>query len=116
MVEACPGPAVRHLGPIAPQCPSERLYPHLERKTALPQHADVVGEPVPAGWEGVHIFNIRDKANPKLVGSVETECGSHTATLVKDKNRLIVYSNAAAADRFLPFSDRLVVPGHQATH
>jgi hypothetical protein len=54
------------------------------------------GQPVPAGWEGVHLFNIRDKANPRLVGSVETECGSHTASLVKDRNRLIVYSNVSA--------------------
>ncbi|MGH3022523.1 MAG: LVIVD repeat-containing protein [Gaiellaceae bacterium] len=54
------------------------------------------GQPVPMGWEGIHIFNIRDKANPKLVGSVQTQCGSHTVTLVKDKNRLIAYSNSSA--------------------
>jgi hypothetical protein len=59
------------------------------------------GQPVPAGWEGVHIFNIRDKKNPKLVGSVQLQCGSHTATLVKDKNRLIVYSNAAGGCNFI---------------
>jgi len=59
------------------------------------------GKPVPAGWEGVHIFNIRDKSNPKLVGSVQLQCGSHTATLVKDKNRLIVYSNAAGGCNFI---------------
>jgi hypothetical protein len=55
------------------------------------------GEPVPAGWEGIHIFNIRDKENPVLVGAVETECGSHTATIVPDRknDRLLVYSNAS---------------------
>jgi LVIVD repeat len=56
------------------------------------------GEAVPADWEGVHIFDIGDKDDPELVGSVETECGSHTATLVPDKknDRVIVYSNVSA--------------------
>jgi hypothetical protein len=56
------------------------------------------GQPVPAGWEGVHIFNIRDKANPKLVGSVQTPCGSHTASLVPDREnrRVLVYNSSSA--------------------
>ncbi|HXV57747.1 MAG TPA: hypothetical protein VD704_07760 [Gaiellaceae bacterium] len=61
------------------------------------------GEPVPAGWEGVHIFDIGDKKNPELVGSVETECGSHTATLVPDKknDRVVVYSNVSGGCNFI---------------
>jgi hypothetical protein len=56
------------------------------------------GQPVPAGFEGVHIFDISDLGNPELIGSVETECGSHTATLVPDlaDDRLILYSNVSA--------------------
>jgi hypothetical protein len=56
------------------------------------------GEAVPAGWEGLHIFSIRDKKNPKLVGSVQLRCGSHTASAVPDpKNgRLLVYSSPSA--------------------
>ena len=56
------------------------------------------GEAVPGGWEGVHIFNIRDKANPKLVGSVQTPCGSHTASLVPDREnrRVLVYNSSSA--------------------
>jgi hypothetical protein len=56
------------------------------------------GQPVPAGWEGVHIFDISDVKNPELIGAVETECGSHTATLVPDKknDRVVVYSNVSA--------------------
>jgi LVIVD repeat len=61
------------------------------------------GQPVPAGWEGVHIFDVSDKENPELVGSVETECGSHTVTLVPDKanDRAIVYSNVSAGCNFI---------------
>jgi hypothetical protein len=56
------------------------------------------GQPVPAGFEGVHIFDISNLGNPELIGSVETECGSHTATLVPDlaDDRLILYSNVSA--------------------
>ncbi|MGH3060934.1 MAG: hypothetical protein ACRDNA_05910, partial [Gaiellaceae bacterium] len=53
------------------------------------------GEPVPAGFEGLHIFDISDKTSPELLGSVDLECGSHTATGVPDRqnNRLLVYSS-----------------------
>ncbi len=42
------------------------------------------GKIVPAGFEGVHIFDISNLEDPVLVGSVETACGSHTATGVPD--------------------------------
>jgi hypothetical protein len=52
------------------------------------------GEPVPPGWEGLHVFDISDPKNPDLVASVRTRCGSHTATGVPDpqNNRLWVYN------------------------
>jgi len=55
------------------------------------------GEPVPTGWEGVHVFDISDPSDPDLVASVETPNGSHTATGVPDlaNNRLLVYNNSA---------------------
>jgi hypothetical protein len=55
-------------------------------------------EVVPAGWEGVHVFDISTPTNPDLVASVELPCGSHTATLggvVRDQ--LIVYSNNSSS-------------------
>ena len=73
---------------------------------------------VPAGWEGVHVFDISDQANPVLKASVELQCGSHTATVAGVSNGdLIVYSNnssggatciggAAAGD----FMDIIAVP------
>jgi hypothetical protein len=53
---------------------------------------------VPPGWEGLHLFDISDKENQQLVGSVQTRCGSHTATAVRDKKngRLLVYSSSSA--------------------
>ncbi|GIH89721.1 LVIVD repeat-containing protein [Planobispora siamensis] len=40
---------------------------------------------VKESWEGVRIFDISDKTNPKYIKSVETNCGSHTLTLVPGK-------------------------------
>jgi hypothetical protein len=61
------------------------------------------GQAVPAGWEGVHVFDIKDKSDPELIASVETQCGSHTATLVPDKknDRLVVYSNVSSECNFI---------------
>lgn len=53
---------------------------------------------VPAGFEGVHVFDVSDPANPALVGAVELPCGSHTATVAGvDDGDLIVYSNNSSA-------------------
>lgn len=55
---------------------------------------DCDGQTVPAGWEGVHVFDISDLTNPELVASVELLCGSHTVTVAGiSNNDLIVYSN-----------------------
>jgi hypothetical protein len=53
------------------------------------------GEPVPAGFEGLHIFDISDKTSPELVGSVDLPCGTHTATGIPDRKnqRLLIYSS-----------------------
>ncbi|MEU7894913.1 hypothetical protein AB0B45_18900 [Nonomuraea sp. NPDC049152] len=44
-------------------------------------------------WEGIRIFDITDKAAPKYVSSVATDCGSHTHTMVpgKDPDTLYLY-------------------------
>ncbi len=57
------------------------------------------GEMVPEGFEGLHIFDISDKNDPVLVGSVELECGSHTATGVPDpaNNRLLIYNSSSSS-------------------
>src|SRR5919106_4395472 len=45
-----------------------------------PAGATCDGEAVPMGFEGLHVFDVSDPADPDLVASVETECGSHTAS------------------------------------
>jgi len=66
-------------------------------KKTTPRTCD--GHVVPAGWEGVHVFDISDLTNPELVASVELPCGSHTTTVAPDvaNDRLIVYSNVSSS-------------------
>ncbi|HSE08366.1 MAG TPA: hypothetical protein VLB29_06850 [Nocardioidaceae bacterium] len=59
-----------------------------------PRSVDAEGRTAP-GFEGIRIFDVRDRANPEYVGAVATDCGSHTNTLVPDKNdasRVLVYA------------------------
>ena len=44
-------------------------------------------------WEGIRIVSIADPTNPKMIGTVDTECGSHTHTLVPDleNDRVLLY-------------------------
>ena len=66
--------------------------------TKISEPRDCGGTTVPAGFEGVHIFDISDPADPVLVGAVELPCGSHTATAAGvDDGDLIVYSNNSSA-------------------
>jgi hypothetical protein len=70
------------------------------------------GETVPAGFEGVHIFDISNLEDPELVGEIELSsrpfnvraddngalaCGSHTNTAVPDlaNDRLIIYNETS---------------------
>ncbi|GAA4518546.1 hypothetical protein GCM10023096_38010 [Nonomuraea ferruginea] len=46
---------------------------------------------VKESWEGIRIFDVRDKKNPRYIKSVETNCGSHTHTLVPDRRGKNVY-------------------------
>lgn len=67
-----------------------------------PAGATCDGEPVLPGvfgaWEGLHVFDISDPTDPDLVASVETECGSHTASGVPDlaNGRLLVYNSPSS--------------------
>ena len=74
--------------------------------SAAPAGSSCDGEPVPTGFEGVHIFDISDPTDPVLVGSVEISnrpgadalgCGSHTITAVPDLDAgtLVVYNQSA---------------------
>jgi hypothetical protein len=71
------------------------------------------GTTVPAGFEGMHIFDISNLADPELVGEVELSarpqadspgCGTHTLTLVADRanNRAIIYNATSGGNPLLP--------------
>ena len=44
-------------------------------------------------WEGIRVIDISDRAHPRIVASVPTDCGSHTNTIYPDlkNDRLLVY-------------------------
>ncbi|MFF2847878.1 LVIVD repeat-containing protein [Streptomyces sp. NPDC058001] len=44
-----------------------------------------------SSWEGMKVFDISDKRNPKYVAAVETACGSHTHSLVPDRKNVYIY-------------------------
>jgi hypothetical protein len=65
------------------------------------------GSTVPAGFEGLHVFDVSDVNDPVLVASVDLSngavagrCGSHTATGVPDlaNDRLLIYNNGGGCD------------------
>jgi hypothetical protein len=68
------------------------------------------GQPVPPGFEGIHVFDITNKADPQLLTSVELPCGSHTATGVPDieNGRLLVYNQTSGGPCY--FFDMVEVP------
>jgi LVIVD repeat len=55
-------------------------------------------------WEGIRIFDISDKASPRYVGAVETDCGSHTHTTIPDRrrNRTIIYISSYSPNTTFP--------------
>ncbi|MFJ6194528.1 LVIVD repeat-containing protein [Micromonospora sp. NPDC092111] len=65
---------------------------------------------VKESWEGIKVFDITDKANPRYIKSVETACGSHTHTLVPGKDRKAVYLYVSS------YSPRADFPDCQPPH
>jgi hypothetical protein len=56
------------------------------------------GQPIPTGFEGLHVFDISNLNSPTLVGMLELECGSHTATMAGVQGgELILYNNISSS-------------------
>ena len=53
---------------------------------------------LPTSWEGIKVFDWTNPAAPAHIASVETDCGSHTHTLVPDlgNNRVLLYVSSYA--------------------
>ena len=54
------------------------------------------------GEEGVHVIDVSDPEEPRVVAFVDLPCGSHTETLVPDleNDRLLIYSNPSSGTIF----------------
>jgi hypothetical protein len=102
-----------------PRCNGDQgdiyVYEHVVVRSwnsPAPDGRSCDGQPVPVGFEGVHVFDISDPTDPTMIAEVEFSaagaatrgtadgCGSHTVTGVPDlaNNRLIVYSNNSSGD------------------
>ncbi|MFK4071621.1 LVIVD repeat-containing protein [Streptomyces sp. NPDC029674] len=55
-----------------------------------------------SSWEGMKIFDISDKSNPRYVSAVETACGSHTHTLVPERRNVYVYVSSYSPNATFP--------------
>ncbi|MEV2239730.1 hypothetical protein [Micromonospora sp. NPDC049891] len=55
-------------------------------------------------WEGIKVFDIKNKTSPRYVKAVETACGSHTHTLVpaKDKKSVYLYVSSYSPNATFP--------------
>jgi hypothetical protein len=45
----------------------------------------------PSTWEGLKVFDVRDPYHPEYLTSVFTDCGSHTHTVLPQRDRLLIY-------------------------
>ncbi|WP_407548561.1 hypothetical protein QOM21_05320 [Streptomyces sp. Pv4-95] len=55
-----------------------------------------------SSWEGMKVFDISDKKNPKYVAAVETACGSHTHTLAPDRRNVYIYVSSYSPSETFP--------------
>ncbi|MFC3999215.1 LVIVD repeat-containing protein [Nocardiopsis sediminis] len=71
-----------------------------------PRESDECGAPASTAenadaFEGIRVFDISDKADPQYVAAVDTDCGSHTNTLVPGEESDYVYvSSYSPSARF----------------
>jgi hypothetical protein len=69
---------------------SSRNMPECEKDGVLNRPQTAAN---PISWEGIRIFDWSDPKNPRYVTSVETDCGSHTHTILPEPNkgRALIY-------------------------
>ncbi|POX49231.1 LVIVD repeat-containing protein [Streptomyces sp. Ru72] len=55
-----------------------------------------------SSWEGMKVFDITDKKNPRYVAAVETACGSHTHSLVPKRDNVYIYVSSYSPSSAFP--------------
>ncbi|MFJ1651327.1 LVIVD repeat-containing protein [Streptomyces sp. NPDC088337] len=55
-----------------------------------------------SSWEGMKIFDISNKKSPKYVAAVETNCGSHTHSLVPHGRNVYIYVSSYSPSPSFP--------------
>jgi hypothetical protein len=63
------------------------------RSETCGEGGDTAGAVAGTAWEGIRVVDISDPANPQQIAAVDTDCGSHTHTLVPDQqnDRVLIY-------------------------
>ncbi|MFB7736098.1 LVIVD repeat-containing protein [Streptomyces sp. NPDC056112] len=55
-----------------------------------------------SSWEGMKVFDISNKKNPKYVAAVETNCGSHTHSIVPRGRNVYIYVSSYSPSPSFP--------------
>ena len=68
---------------------SVRNKAECEGNLSVPTTSPEYGQPT--NWEGLRIFDVRNPYSPRYLGAVRTDCGSHTHTVLPERDRLVIY-------------------------
>jgi hypothetical protein len=68
---------------------SVRNKAECEGNMSVPTDSPEYGQPT--NWEGLRVFDVRNPYRPKYLTAVRTDCGSHTHTVLPERDRLLVY-------------------------
>jgi hypothetical protein len=68
---------------------SIRNKAECEGNVAVPTTSPEYGQPT--NWEGLRVFDVRNPSRPKFLTAVRTDCGSHTHTVLPQRDRLLIY-------------------------
>jgi hypothetical protein len=68
---------------------SVRNKAECEGNMSVPTESPEYGQST--NWEGLRVFDVRNPYRPKYLTAVRTDCGSHTHTVLPERNRLLVY-------------------------
>ena len=64
-------------------------------------------------WEGIRVVDWSDPASPKVIANVETDCGSHTHTIIPQDDKVLIYvssySPSPLYSKCLPPHDKISI-------